>query len=106
MHWPGANWRWLGDRFVRGLDEADLNLVGVGPVGVYDFDGLKSHPSDYWALRGDLVINRLSDHKTDLTYFSAWVDAVGPVFLTLDPTDFVDSLAPNPLLKGREGFVK
>lgn len=98
--WPGDEWRWEGDRFVRALDEVNLNMVGGGPSGIGTEGRESPNPylQDWAAIRGDLSLLELTNQKTEVRYYSGWVDAD-----LLDPTPTVvpaeepTQRQPNPL---------
>lgn len=92
VYWPGQEWHWRGDRFVRGLDEVAMNYFGDGPRGIgpdyLEIGGL----IDRSAIRGDLELLRLSRQSVTLKYYSGWVNE--------------SALAPYPAILRQESLKK
>ncbi|MFN6571365.1 hypothetical protein [Dendronalium sp. ChiSLP03b] len=98
IDWPGFQWHWNGDRFVRGLDEVSLNLVGSGPQGIGSGQLSPEVPINWNAMRGDLELLQLSPKSTSVKYYSGWVDeAKLQPYLTVVPQARPQNLQPNPL---------
>ncbi|MBD2252753.1 hypothetical protein [Nostoc parmelioides] len=101
VDWPGFEWNWNGERFVRGFDEVSLNLSGGGPRGI-GFGQLQPEvPINWNTMRGDLELLDLSAKSTKVKYYSGWVDdtALKP-YLTVIPQTRPQNPQPNPLAKG------
>ena len=100
IFWPGRQWHWEGDRFVRGFDEVALNLVGGGPYGLVSSTDEDSLTFDHSAIRGSFDLLSLSQDSTKIRYYSGWIDgadlAVYPA-ITLAPPP--PKSRPNPLTK-------
>ena len=98
--WPGDEWRWEGDRFVRALDEVSLNMVGGGPRGLRTENQESGNPyiRDWAAMRGDLSLLELTDQQTEVRHYSGWVDTdlLNPT-PTVVPAEEPTQRQPNPL---------
>ncbi|WP_026734252.1 hypothetical protein [Fischerella sp. PCC 9605] len=98
VRWPGFEWHWNGQRFVRGFDEVALNYVGGGPWGI----GVTLEPTSGKrtanAIRGDLELLKISPKSTSVKYYSGWVDEtkLNP-YLTVLPQTQPQNQKPNPL---------
>ncbi|WGV23782.1 hypothetical protein [Halotia branconii] len=98
VEWPGFEWHWNGQRFVRGLDEVSLNLVGGGPQGIGSGELSPNIPINWNAMRGDLELLNLSPQSTSVKYYSGWVDeAQLQPYLTVVPQERSLNPQPNPL---------
>ena len=98
VFWPGFQWHWNGDRFVRGLDEVSLNLVGGGPRGIGSGQLSPDAPINWNAMRGDLELLQLSAKSTSVKYYSGWVDAAKlQPYLTVVPQKQPQNPQTNPL---------
>jgi hypothetical protein len=98
VDWPGFEWHWNGQRFVRGFDEVALNLSGGGPGGI----GVTLEPTTGRttanAIRGDLDLLEISPKFTKVKYYSGWVDeAKLKPYLTVLPHARPQIRRPNPL---------
>jgi hypothetical protein len=99
LYWAGSNWHWEGDRFVRGLDEVALNLVGGGVMGIGSQQTNDDYIFDLNAVRGDLELLELTKDKTKVKYYSAWAeDSLLQPYLTIVPHQRSPQSQPNPLL--------
>ena len=99
VYWIGSNWHWNGDRFVRALDEVELNMFGGGPTGIGS-EPNRDYIFDHNALRGDLELLELTENTTKVKYYSAWVeDSLLQPYLTLVPQDIPAKTKPNSLLE-------
>ena len=99
LYWIGSNWHWNGDRFVRGLDEVELNMFGGGPMGIGS-EPTQDYIYDHNAIRGDLELLELTENTTKVKYYSAWVeDSLLQPYLTLVPHDIPAKIKSNPLLE-------
>ncbi|NDJ21189.1 hypothetical protein GS682_05945 [Nostoc sp. B(2019)] len=97
VYWPGFEWHWNGKRFVRGLDEVSLNLVGNGPQGIGSGQLSPQTPINWNAMRGDLELLELSPKSTSVKYYSGWVDEAIQPYLTVVPQEKLQNPQPNPL---------
>ncbi|WP_315790932.1 hypothetical protein [Fischerella sp. JS2] len=98
VYWPGFEWHWNGERFVRGFDEVALNYSGGGPTGIgvnFDPTGNKRSAN---AIRGDLELLEISPKSTSVKYYSGWIDEsnLNP-YLTVVPHTKPQNQQPNPL---------
>lgn len=98
VYWPGFEWHWNGERFVRGFDEVALNYSGGGPAGIgvtFDPTGDQRNAN---AIRGDLELLEISAKSTSVKYYSGWVDEsnLNP-YLTVVPQTQPQKKQPNPL---------
>ncbi|MBD2486660.1 hypothetical protein [Aulosira sp. FACHB-615] len=102
IEWPGFEWHWNGQRFIRALDEVSLNLVGGGPQGIGSGQ-LNPNPElarNWNAMRGDLELLDISPKSTSVKYYSGWVDSAKlQPYLTVVPQTRPQNPQPNPLLK-------
>jgi len=100
VSWPGFEWHWNGQHFVRALDEVSLNLVGGGPSGIGSGQLNPEVPINWNAMRGDLELVDISPKSTSVKYYSGWVDSekLQP-YLTVVPQTRPQNPQPNPLLK-------
>ncbi|MDJ0648804.1 MAG: hypothetical protein QNJ60_08865 [Xenococcaceae cyanobacterium MO_188.B19] len=100
LYWVGSNWHWEGNRFVRGLDEVELNLVGGGAIGISSGQPNDEYIFDMNTMRGDLEILELTKNTTKVNYYSAWVeDNLLQPYLTVVPEVKSSQSLPNPLLE-------
>ena len=100
LYWVGSNWHWQGNKFVRGLDEVELNLVGGGALGISSGQPNDEYIFDINTLRGDLQILELTKNTTKVNYYSAWVeDSLLQPYLTIVPEVKSTDFLPNPLLE-------
>ncbi|MGC1392793.1 MAG: hypothetical protein WA828_00835, partial [Coleofasciculaceae cyanobacterium] len=98
FYWAGSEWHWNGSRFVRGLDEVALNLVGSGPRGITSNQSLPNRLPDSFAIRGDLDLLSLSKTATSVKYYSGWIDDANiKLYLTTLPQERPDVVKVNPL---------
>lgn len=74
--WPGQDWTWQGQRFGRYWDQVAVNYVGGGPQGIGPSD-YESYVADWQVMRGEFELLDLTTETTDITYYSAWIDAIG-----------------------------
>ncbi|ABA23127.1 conserved hypothetical protein [Trichormus variabilis ATCC 29413] len=98
VDWPGVEWNWNGERFVRGFDEVSLNLSGGGPRGIGSGQLQPEVPINWNTMRGDLELLDLSTKSTKVKYYSGWVDdtALKP-YLTVISQTRPQNPQPNPL---------
>ena len=100
LYWVGSNWHWETNKFVRGWDEVELNLVGGGAVGIGSGQPNDDYIFDINALRGDLELLELTKNTTKVKYYSAWVDdSLLQPYLNIVPQSRSSQPQPNPLLK-------
>ncbi|WP_414756468.1 hypothetical protein [Anabaena sp. CCY 9910] len=98
VDWPGVEWNWNGERFVRGFDEVSLNLSGGGPRGIGSGQLQPEVPINWNTMRGDLELLDLSAKSTKVKYYSGWVDDTGlKPYLTVIPQTRPQNPQPNPL---------
>ncbi|MEO0768919.1 MAG: hypothetical protein AAFY72_05730 [Cyanobacteria bacterium J06649_4] len=99
IFWPGRQWHWRGDRFVRSLDEVALNLVGGGPYGLVDsYSGRTGFDVDNNAIRGDFDLIELTSETTKVRYYSGWIEGSGiEVYPMVVPVERQRRVQPNPL---------
>ncbi|MGB3291717.1 MAG: hypothetical protein WBB01_01855 [Phormidesmis sp.] len=98
VFWPGWQWHWEGDRFVRGLDEVALNLVGGGPYGLYSEMSDRRLAFDHQAIRGDVDLLDLTAESTQVRYYSGWVDGSElAVYPTMVPATTPATEQPDPV---------
>ncbi|WP_152532210.1 hypothetical protein [Leptolyngbya sp. Heron Island J] len=73
--WPGGDWSWNGQRFVRPWDQVATNYVGGGPQGIGpdDYSGY-NYVVDWQTMRGEIELLSLTPETTEITYYSAWVN--------------------------------
>ena len=87
------------NRFIRALDEVELNMFGGGPTGIGS-EPNRDYIFDHNALRGDLELLELTENTTKVKYYSAWVeDSLLQPYLTLVPHNIPAQTKPNPLLE-------
>ena len=100
LYWAGSNWHWEGDRFLRGLDEVELNMFGGGPMGIGSLQPNADYIFDHNALRGDLELLELTEATTKVRYYSAWVeDTMLQPYLIIVPEVRSPQSRSNPLLE-------
>ncbi|MEM9542241.1 MAG: hypothetical protein AAGA60_22460 [Cyanobacteria bacterium P01_E01_bin.42] len=98
LNWPGAEWYWRGKRFQRGFDGVSLNLVGGGPTGIGQKAFNPNTTPDVVTMRGDLDLLALTTGKTEVRYYSGWVDeALLSPYIAIVPVQPLSSPAKNPL---------
>lgn len=98
VYWPGFEWHWNGDRFVRGFDEVGQNEFGGGPQGIGSNRSEPNVQTNWNAIRGDLDLLELSQKSTSVKYYSGWVDEekLNP-YLSVVPQERPENPQPNPL---------
>ncbi len=74
--WPGQDWSWNGERFVRPLDQVAVNYVGGGPQGIGP-DHYANYVADWQTMRGEFELLSLTPDTTEIKYYSAWIDGAG-----------------------------
>ena len=100
LYWAGNSWHWNGTRFIRGLDEVELNLVGGGALGIRSGEPNQNYIFNTKAIRGDLELLELTKERTKLKYYSAWVeDSFLKPYIEIVPHSNNLSDRPNPLLE-------
>lgn len=98
FYWLGNEWHWDGLRFVRGLDEVALNLVGGGLRGISPSRVDPNLPINSYAIRGNFDLLNLSRKSTSVKYYSGWVDDTNiKLYLTTVPQQRPDAPQQNPL---------
>jgi hypothetical protein len=76
VFWPGFEWHWNGERFVRGFDEVANNEFGGGPRGIGSYNVEPNVQSNWNAIRGDFDLLKLTPKSTTVKYYSGWVDQI------------------------------
>ena len=74
--WPGQDWSWTGQRFVRYWDQVAVNYVGGGPQGIGP-NSYEAYVADWQAMRGEFELLSLTPDTAEIRYYSAWIDAAG-----------------------------
>ncbi|MBP0021284.1 MAG: hypothetical protein J7647_27490 [Cyanobacteria bacterium SBLK] len=98
FNWPGAEWYWKGKRFQRGFDGVSLNLVGDGPIGIGQKAFNPNSSPDVATMRGDLDLLTLTAGKTEVRYYSGWVDeALLSPYVAIVPVQSIANPPPNPI---------
>ncbi|WP_204102715.1 MULTISPECIES: hypothetical protein [Spirulina sp. CCY15215] len=101
LYWPGSEWHWNGQRFQRGFDEVSLNIFGGGPMGIGQKEFNPNNPPDVAAIRGDLDLLELTGARTEVRYYSGWVDeALLSPYVAIVPVQPIINPQPNPLRVG------
>ncbi len=101
LFWPGREWHWNGERFVRSLDEVAINLFGGGPAGLVVSDQIRDGRNvDTNAIRGDFDLLDITGDSTKVRYYSGWVNSSElTVYPTIIPATPAKGNQPNPLDK-------
>ncbi|MEM9905581.1 MAG: hypothetical protein AAF921_11220 [Cyanobacteria bacterium P01_D01_bin.44] len=95
--WPGNDWHWHGDHFVRSQDTVSENHFGGGPQGIGPAD-YTGYINDWYAIRGDLDLLNLSATETQVRYYSGWVEAEAlKPYPTVVVAEAPEQTKPNPL---------
>jgi len=99
VFWPGFEWHWNGELFIRGFDEVAENLVGGGPQGIASNRNQPNVQTNWHTMRGDFDLLNLSPKSTSVKYYSGWVDEdkLNP-YLTVVPQERPQNPQPNPLI--------
>lgn len=98
LYWPGRDWIWRGDRFVRPFDSVPLNLVGGGPTGISRWDMPGEQRPEIYAMRGHLDLIQLTQTLTEVKHYSGWVDdSVLQPTLKMTLVETPSTVEPNPL---------
>ncbi|NEQ50153.1 MAG: hypothetical protein F6K11_08490 [Leptolyngbya sp. SIO3F4] len=71
--WPGKDWTWNGERFIRYRDQVATNYVGGGPQGIGSND-YENYIVDWNTMRGEFELLQLTPESTEIKYYSAWID--------------------------------
>ncbi len=100
VYWPGKDWLWNGNKFIRPFDGVLLNYFGGGPGGISSWKNPEKQRPEIYAIRGDLELINLTKNSTDVKYYSGWVDdnLLEP-YLTIVPRQQPKNMEPNPLKK-------
>ncbi|WP_009546589.1 hypothetical protein [Crocosphaera subtropica] len=100
VYWPGKDWLWNGNRFIRPFDGVSLNYFGGGPGGISSWNNSQQQRPEIYAIRGDLDLIELTKDSTSVKYYSGWVDDdVLQPYLMIVPTEKPKNIQPNPLKK-------
>jgi hypothetical protein len=106
LYWPGAEWHWNGRRFQRGFDSVALNLVGGGALGIGQAGFNPERPPDVAVMRGDLDLLELTTGKTEVRYYSGWVDeALLSPYVAIVPVQPILESQPNPLFNEQLSII-
>ncbi len=98
VFWPGHAWHWQGTGFERDFDEVDFNYLALGATGISERGYTNAGLQDVNAMRGRLSLLSLTTEKTEVTYFSGWVDdALIEAHFVLLPSQKQPIATPNPL---------
>lgn len=102
--WPGRDWAWNGDSFVRSQDQVAQNHFGGGPLGIGP-EEYSGYINDWNVMRGKLDLLELTDTKTRIRYYSGWVEAdqLEP-YAVVVPVERPDARKPNPLEAVKESL--
>lgn len=94
--WPGREWSWNGQHFVRPWDQVAVNYVGGGPQGIGPSD-YENYISNWHTMRGDFQLLELTPETTEIEHYSAWIDEteVEP-WVTVTPVTSSPTDQPNP----------
>ncbi|MEM1255292.1 MAG: hypothetical protein AAGI69_22875 [Cyanobacteria bacterium P01_H01_bin.21] len=94
--WPGQDWSWNGQRFIRPWDQVAVNYVGGGPQGIGP-DEYTDFVADWRTMRGEFELLDLTPDTTEIRYYSAWIDADGvEPWVTVTATTNAPLDAANP----------
>ncbi|MBE9067550.1 hypothetical protein IQ260_12860 [Leptolyngbya cf. ectocarpi LEGE 11479] len=95
--WPGQDWSWTGERFVRYWDQVAVNYVGGGPQGIGPSGG-GNYVADWRTMRGEFELLDLTADTVGINYYSAWIDAADIVepWVTVTPVTNAPLDAENP----------
>ena len=105
LYWPGRDWHWSGNRFVRGFDEVPLNFFGGGPNGIGSWEVSQNNRQEINAVRGDLDLLELTEDLTKVKHYSGWIeDSLLTPYLTIIPQAQSSPEQPNPLEYIRSKF--
>ena len=98
VFWPGREWHWGGDRFVRGFDEVNINFLALGASGISENGYTDAGILDVNAMRGELELVELTSASTTVQHFSGWVEdrQLEPYFSVV-PSRKTQPTTPNPL---------
>jgi hypothetical protein len=98
VDWPGFEWHWNGERFVRGFDEVVIDAFGISPRGIGSNRVEGNSPPNMNAIRGDLELVNISSQSTSVKYYSGWVNEtkLNPYLVVL-PQQRSPNPQPNPL---------
>ncbi|MEA5511425.1 hypothetical protein VB715_16755 [Crocosphaera sp. UHCC 0190] len=98
LYWPGRDWVWKGDRFVRPFDSVPLNSFGGGPGGISTWNMPQQQRPEIYAMRGNLDLIKLTKNLTEVKHYSAWVDdSLLQPSVNIVPVSKPETLKPNPL---------
>lgn len=98
VFWPGREWHWGGDRFVRGFDEVNINVFALGASGISERGYTDAGLLDVNAMRGELELVELTSASTTVQHFSGWVEdgQIEPYFSVI-PSRKMQPSTPNPI---------
>ncbi len=98
IYWPGKDWLWNGNKFIRPFDGVSLNYFGGGPGGISTWNNPQKQRPEIYAIRGELDLIKLTKNSTSVKYYSGWVDdSLLDPYLTIVPTKKPKNMQPNPL---------
>ncbi|MDJ0845046.1 hypothetical protein [Crocosphaera sp.] len=98
VYWPGKDWLWNGNKFIRPFDGVSLNYFGGGPGGISTWKNPEQQRPEIYTIRGQLDLIKLNNNSTSVNHSSGWVDdsLLNP-YLTIVPTNKPKNMQPNPL---------
>ncbi|MGK7938873.1 MAG: hypothetical protein AB4062_01675 [Crocosphaera sp.] len=103
VYWPGREWLWNGNQFIRPFDGVSLSYFGGGPKGISTWNIPSKQRPEIYALRGNLELIKLTKTSTSVNYYSGWVDdSLLQPYLTIIPIQESQNMNPNPLEKFSE----
>ncbi|MGB5596041.1 MAG: hypothetical protein WBM62_18685 [Crocosphaera sp.] len=98
VYWPGKDWVWKGNKFIRPFDGVPLNHFGGGPGGISTWKMPEKQRSEIYTMRGNLDLIKLTKNSTNVKYYSGWVDdSLLQPYLTIIPAKKPQNAKPNPL---------
>ena len=74
ISWPGKDWVWNGNKFIRPFDGVFLNYFGGAPGGISTWKNPEKQRPEIYAMRGELELIKLSKNATTVKHYSGRVD--------------------------------
>ncbi|MDJ0597613.1 MAG: hypothetical protein QNJ37_02035 [Crocosphaera sp.] len=102
VYWPGKDWLWNGNKFIRPFDGVSLNYFGGGPGGISTWKNPDKQRPEIYTMRGELDLIKLTKNSTTVKYYSGWVDdSLLDPYITIVPRKKPNDndIQPNPLKK-------